>query len=114
EVHGGALYYDAADAEAVLRAWAQWSADAPQTVTTSAAIMRMPDMEELPPPLRGRTFLTLRVVCVGDPADAEPLLGRLRGIAEPFLGGVGPLPVSRLDEVHNDPHGPLPAWDYAL
>ena len=41
EVYGGALYFDGADADTVLRTWRAWSRDLPESVTTSVAVLQL-------------------------------------------------------------------------
>ena len=47
-------------------AFRQWAPTLPEEVSTSIAILRMPAMEELPPPLRGQTVVHLRYAYSGD------------------------------------------------
>jgi len=65
----------------------------------------------LPPPLRGRTVIQLRVGYVGDGpdrgAEAELLLAPLRAASgSPLLGKVGELPYAEIGTIHNDPTVP--------
>lgn len=113
-IFAGSLFFAAADAEAVLRRWAGWAADAPESVTSSVALMRLPPVEQVPEPLRGRTALSLRFAYVGAEATLEAegraLLAPLIEGVEPFLGGVGVMPTSALASIHNDPEGAAPGW----
>ena len=54
QVHGGALYFAADDAAAVLRFWAGWSAGLPEHANTSAAIVQLPPLPGVPEPLAGK------------------------------------------------------------
>ncbi|GAB1817278.1 FAD-binding oxidoreductase [Herbidospora sp. RD11066] len=105
-VWGGGFYYAAADAPAVLRAYREWAPTLPETVTTSIALVRLPPLPQLPPPLSGQFVAHLRVASV-EPQEA--LLAPMLGVAEPVLGGVGELPYTQLDLIHNDPTDPMPA-----
>ena len=44
KIYGGAIYFDGADAAGLLRAWRDWAADLPREASTSAALMRLPEM----------------------------------------------------------------------
>lgn len=48
QFYGGALYFDGTDAAAVLHQWRRWCADLPQTVTTSVALLQLPDAPDVP------------------------------------------------------------------
>jgi FAD/FMN-containing dehydrogenase len=80
-IHGHAWYYDAADVEAVLRAWVRWTADLPREMNSYAQIKRMPEDPEVPEPLRGRATLELMHVYIGEQADGERLIAPLLEVA---------------------------------
>jgi hypothetical protein len=106
---GGALFFDGADAEAVLQTWRTWCADLPEQATTSVAVLQLPPMPGVPPQLAGRTTVSVRFTWTGDPAEGAPLLEPLRAVAEPVLDGTGVLPYAAVDAVHADPVDPMPA-----
>lgn len=111
-IYGGGQYYAAEDVPGLLRAYGSFvAAKVPEALTTSLAILRMPDVPALPPPLRGETVAQLRVGYVGGgdraPAEAERLLAPLRAAAgEPVFGAVGVLPYADIGTIHNDPTAP--------
>jgi hypothetical protein len=53
--------------------------------------------------------LALRFGLTGSPAEAEALLAPMRTVAEPVLGGFGPMSYAEVDRIHMDPPEPLPA-----
>ncbi len=110
-VYGGGLFFPGVDAARVLRAWRDWSIWLPDGVNTSIALLRLPDLPEVPEPLRGRLTVHLRYVYVGRAKDGEMLLEPMRTVARPLLDNTGWLPYDAIGLVHNDPKGPLPVWD---
>ncbi|MER6825415.1 FAD-binding oxidoreductase [Streptosporangium sp. NPDC000563] len=110
-LYGGCLYFDAEDTPAVLHAYRAWTATLPETTTTSVAMLRLPPLPQLPPPLRGRFVTHLRFVHLGDAQEAEALLAPMRAVAEPIFGEIGQMPFGAIDSVHRDPVDPMPAWD---
>ena len=114
EVYGGGLYFDGADAAAVLSAWRTWSDGLPETATTSVAVLQLPPLPSVPPPLAGRTTVAVRYAFTGDAVEGERLLAPLRQVAEPVLDGIGPLPYGAIDAVHADPVDPMPAVETAV
>ncbi|GGC18343.1 FAD-binding oxidoreductase [Cellulomonas carbonis] len=106
---GGALWFDGADAAAVLHTWRTWSADLPEAATTSVALVQLPPMPGVPEPLAGRLTVSVRFVWTGDPADGEQRLAPMRGAAAPLIDGVRLLTGPELGSVHADPVDPLPA-----
>src|SRR4051794_25885473 len=114
-VLGGGIFFAGKDAPAVLHAFRQWAPTLPEDVGTSVAILRLPPMEELPPPLRGQTVVHLRYVYAGDdPAEGERLVEPMRSAGEVLLGFIHPLLTTELDSVHMDPTDPLPGWEKGM
>jgi FAD/FMN-containing dehydrogenase len=111
--YGGALYFDGADAPAVLSAWRDWADVLPDDADTSLAILQLPPLPAVPPPLAGRMTVALRFTTFGDAARAEQLLAPIRAAATPVLDGVGEFPYAALAAVHADPVDPMPSHESA-
>ena len=106
---GGAMLYTGSAVEDVLHAWAAWAPTMPEEVTTSVALLRLPPIETVPPPLRGVVSLAVRFGFTGTPDQGEALLAPLRRGAVPVLDSVGPMSYAAVDGIHMDPPEPLPA-----
>src|SRR5690606_24356526 len=107
-------YFDTASIEQVLRGWIDWLPGAPDAVSTSVAIIRFPDHDEVPEPLRGRHALALRFAYPGGAGEGERYAADLRSLAPALLDTIGVLPTANLALVHSDPDGPLPTWDRGM
>ena len=108
QFYGGALFFDGADAEVVLETWRTWCAGLPEQATTSVAVLQLPPLPGVPPPLAGRTTVSVRFTWTGDPAEGERLLAPVRAAAPTVLDGTGVLPYTAVDAVHTDPVDPMP------
>ena len=107
---GGGIFFAGEDAPALLHAFREWAPTLPEEVSTSIAILRMPRLEELPPPLRGQTAVHLRFAYAGtDLAEAERLLSPMKTAGTILLGYVGPMRTDEMDAIHMDPNEPMPA-----
>jgi FAD/FMN-containing dehydrogenase len=113
-LYGGSLFFPADDIASVFTTWVEWTKTVPETVNSSVAILRLPPIDAIPEPLRGRTTLSLRYAFVGDPAEGERLLRPIRDAGTAVIDGVGEMPASDIALIHNDPKGPLPAWDRGM
>ena len=114
-LYGGGIFFAGADAAAVLHAFREWAPTLPEEVGTSVAIIRMPPMEELPPPLRGQTVVHLRYAYSGaDFEEGERLLAPMKATGAILLGFVGPILTTEMDSIHMDPVDPLPAWEKGM
>ena len=106
---GGAMIFGASAIEEVLHAFAAWAPTLPDDVTTSVALLRLPPVNAVPPPLRGVVSLALRFGFTGSPERGEALLAPMRAVAAPVLDSVGPMSYAAVDGIHMDPPEPLPA-----
>ena len=109
EFFGGAMVFGPADVERVLQAFAEWAPALPEEVTTSVALLRLPPVDSVPPPLRGVVSLALRVGFTGPAARGHELVGPIRRVASPLLDSVGPMSYAAVDGIHMDPTEPMPA-----
>jgi FAD/FMN-containing dehydrogenase len=111
----GAIFFAAEDAAAVLHAYREWAPTMPEDVTTSVSILRLPDLEELPPPLRGQTVVHLRYCYAGDDvAEGERLVEPMKAAGRIVLGYIHPMLPAEMDSIHVDPVDPLPAWEKGM
>src|SRR4051794_26668117 len=114
-VLGGGIFFAGEDAASVLHAFRQWAPTLPEEVGTSIAILRLPPLDEVPPPLRGQTVVHLRYVYAGeDHAEGERLVEPMRSAGEVLLGFLHPLLTTELDSVHMDPTDPMPGWEKGM
>jgi hypothetical protein len=100
---GGGLYF--ADFDAV-HAWREWTADLPEELTTSVAVIPYPDVPALPEPLRGRRVVHVRVAYTGTVPDGEDLVAPLRAFGPRLMDTLGELPFSASETIYNDPKDP--------
>jgi FAD/FMN-containing dehydrogenase len=112
---GGGIFFAGDDAPALLHRFREWAPTLPEEVGTSIAIMRLPDLVELPPPLRGQTAVHLRFAYAGDDhAEAERLLSPMKVAGTILLGYVGPMRTDEMDAIHMDPKDPMPGWEKGM
>jgi FAD/FMN-containing dehydrogenase len=112
---GGGIFFSGDDAPTLLHRFREWAPALPEEVGTSIAILRFPDVAELPPPLRGTTVVHLRFCYAGDDhAEAERLLAPMRTAGTVLLGHVGPMRTDEMDAIHMDPKDPTPGWDKGI
>ena len=108
DVFAGLLLWDAARATEVARAWAAWTATAPETVTTSLRLMHFPPVPELPPFISGRSVIVIDGAILETDAAAAALLEPLRALA-PEMDSFARIPSAALTAVHMDPPAPSAA-----
>lgn len=105
---GGGLFFDGEHAAAVLAAFAEATAGAPDDLTLSLAFLRLPPVPGVPPLLAGRFVLHVRVAYLRDTAAADELLAPLRTAAPVVLDTVEETRSEDFERIHNDPTDPAP------
>ncbi len=108
QMYAGAMFWPWERSAEVLHAWREWTKTAPDEATTSARIMQMPPMEEVPEFLRGRSFVTIDGAVIGDRAHGAEVISALRELG-PEIDTFDMVPPVALSRIHGDPEEPMPA-----
>ena len=110
-MYGGGIFFPGSAAREVLHAWRQWAPTMPEDVTTSLALMRLPDLPDVPEPLRNTLSVHLRFAYLGSEVDGAALIAPMRAVAPAIMDMVGEMPYTAVDTVHMDPTDPMPVWE---
>ncbi|HEX2265401.1 MAG TPA: FAD-binding oxidoreductase [Solirubrobacterales bacterium] len=108
EVYAGAMFFPYERSEEVLKAWLAWTAEAPEEVTSVGRMLQFPPFEEIPEPVRGKSFALVEAVFIGSEAEGAELLEPLRRLG-PAMDSFAMVPPVGIAELHMDPRDPLPA-----
>jgi hypothetical protein len=109
DVYAGMLLWPQEAAADVVPAWRDWTATAPDEVSTSLRLFSFPPLPELPPFLSGRRVLIIDGAVSGvDDAAAAQVLAPLRALA-PEMDTFARIPAAALTQVHMDPPMPVPS-----
>ena len=99
----GAMAWPWERALEIFTAWREWTALVPDDITSLCRMLQVPDLPDVPAPLRGRQLVVIEAAILGDP----DMLAPLRAL-EPELDLFAAMPPAGLIEVHNDPKQPMP------
>jgi FAD/FMN-containing dehydrogenase len=105
EVYAGVLFFPADRGAEILRAWRRWIEDVPDELTSVGRFLNFPPLPELPQHLRGRSFVVVEAIYLGDEESGAELLRPIRNLG-PALDTVSTIPVEQLSSVHMDPEHP--------
>jgi FAD/FMN-containing dehydrogenase len=108
EVYAGMLVFPWERAREVLGAWRAWTDTVPDEITTSARILQVPPLPDIPEPLRGRNLAIIDGAYTGDEADGAEVIAPLRALG-PELDTFAMIGPAQLLQLHMDPPEPLPA-----
>ena len=105
--YAGAMFFPVERAAEVLKAWVEWTASAPDEVTSIGTILNVPPMPDIPELFRGRSFARIEAVFLGDEAQGAELMAPLRDLGPEIdtFAMVSSIEISRL---HMDPEGGIP------
>jgi FAD/FMN-containing dehydrogenase len=106
-VHAGMMIFPWERASEVLHAWREWTKTVPDSVTTSARIVQVPDIPDVPPFLRGRGVTVIDGAIVEREGRAAELLAPLRALG-PEMDTFAEIPPVGLSRIHMDPEQPSP------
>jgi hypothetical protein len=107
-VFGGNLFYSLEQTAEVLDLYSRWVETLPDEMTTAVVFMNFPPLPEIPEPLRGGSFISLRGCYCGDPLEAgEELLRPWREFGKPQVDTFGVMPCQEMDMISMDPPDPL-------
>ncbi|HSP73198.1 MAG TPA: FAD-binding oxidoreductase [Gaiellaceae bacterium] len=107
EVYAGVLFFPAERGPEVLHAWRTWTETVPDEVTSVGRYMSFPPFPQVPEPLRGRSFVLVEAVFLGDEAEGAELIRPLRELG-PAMDTFATVPAIALTRLHMDPEDPVP------
>ena len=107
QLFAGSLFFGFERGNEVVHAWREWTAGLPEEVTSVAKLLQLPDMPEIPEPLRGNSFAVLSAAILGDQDFGDELIEPLRRLG-PQMDTFAMMPPKGLSWVAMDPEDPLP------
>jgi FAD binding domain/Berberine and berberine like len=107
ELYAGVLFWPQERAAEVLKAWHEWTADLPEEMTSLGRLLNVPPLEEIPEPVRGRSFVMVEAAWLGDEAGGSEQLAPLRELG-PEIDTFAMIPPPGLAALHMDPPQPVP------
>ena len=109
DVYAGNLLYPTELADEVFGRYETWVADVPDELTSAVVVMNFPPFEEVPEPIRGRSFVIVRGCWCGPSEEGGALIDSWRSWREPLLDAFGPMPFAEMAAISQDPVDPVPA-----
>jgi hypothetical protein len=107
EVYAGILWFPVDRAAEVLAEWRAWTDGLPDETTSVGRILQLPPIEEIPEPVRGKSFVVVEIIHCGTESDGRAIVAPLRGLG-PVMDTVELIPVQALSHLHMDPEHPVP------
>ncbi|WP_228037743.1 FAD-binding oxidoreductase [Nodosilinea sp. LEGE 06152] len=93
---GGAVFYEATEAERILREYTRLAAAAPDELSTEVLFMLAPPAPFIPPDKQGTPVVGIMVCYTGDISEGERVVAPLRQLATPIADLIAPMPYSAM------------------
>ena len=108
EAYAGILWWPIERDQEVLHAWAELTRhELPDELTTVGRYLRLPPLPDIPEPMRGKSFVVVEAIHLGEPEQADELLAPLRAL-DPAMDTIQRIPTPALSHMHLDPEHPVP------
>ena len=109
EAYAGALLFPPELTPDGIRAYRDWTTDAPEEAGSMVRMFDLPPIPDIPEPLRGKKWLAIIVACIGSREEGEKAIAPLRAIGEPVVDSFEQMPAPGLTRIAMDPEPPVPA-----
>jgi FAD/FMN-containing dehydrogenase len=107
EVYAGVLFFPWERSAEVLQTWLDWTATVPDEVTSVGRILQFPPLPDVPEPMRGKSFVVVEAVVLGDEAYGAELMQPIRALGA-AMDTFAMVPPAGIAELHMDPPSPVP------
>lgn len=91
-VLGGAVFYELAEAESVLKEYARYALTAPDELTSMALLMAAPPAPFIPPAKQGKPVVAIFLCYTGDLAEGQQVIAPLRKLGTVISDIISPIP----------------------
>jgi FAD/FMN-containing dehydrogenase len=92
EVYSGLVVYPSDQARHVLRAWRDFTLDAPPELSVWVVLRKAPPLPFLPESIHGQDVVVFALVYAGDPGEGERAAAPVLGFGTPAGSALGPTP----------------------
>jgi FAD/FMN-containing dehydrogenase len=96
QVYGGALFYPAEKATALLQWYREWTPTLPDELSTMVVFITAPPEPFVPTELVGTSMIALAFCYTGPSDEGEQAISPLRNFAKPSIDLAGPIPYTAL------------------
>lgn len=105
-VLGGAVFYPGERAGEILRFYREWTAQAPEELTTLVSLATAPPAPFIPEQWHGRRVVAIPALYAGPVQEGERAVRALRELGEPIADLIGPMPYTAMQSMLDALWGP--------
>jgi FAD/FMN-containing dehydrogenase len=111
-LYGGGLLFAGEHARAVMHAYREFAARAPENMMSSLALIRAPDLPSTPDLMRGKLVVQVRISYLGSEQDGNALIAPLRSAAPTIMDSVAERPYREFAAISPSPPEPMAAVEH--
>jgi hypothetical protein len=108
EAYAGALLFPPELTADGVRAYRDWTANAPEEIGSMVRMLNLPPIPDIPEPVRGKKWLAISAVVIGSEDEGKQAIAPLREIGEPAMDTFAQVPATGLTRIAMDPEPPVP------
>ncbi len=105
-LYGGTLFFGADQLEAVIDAYRTWTRTVQEELTSSLVTLPMPDIPQVPEPIRGKFVVRVHIAYTGDAETGERLVEPLRAVGPRLMDSLREMPYTDSHTIYNEPTMP--------
>ena len=109
-VWGGSLTYPITLATEVFSRFREWTASLPEAMTSSVAVVNYPDVDAVPPELRGTSAVVVKGCHCGSIDVGKHLTSSWTDWKKPIANTFAAMPFANVASISHDPVDPVPAF----
>lgn len=109
-LYGGFLLYPGEPAHDALRFYRDWTKSLPDELTSSIAVIKIPDMPQMPDAIRGKTHIFMRAAYIGDASEGASYIQKWLDWNSPSQNTFREMPFSDVGTISNDPVDPTAGY----
>lgn len=106
-LYGGHLIYGSEVAAEALRFFRDWIKVVPEALTSSIAVLKFPNLPQLPPEMRGKNQIIVRAAFIGDALEGQRWMQAWSDWHAPLSNTFHEMPFSDIATISNDPVDPV-------
>ncbi len=109
-IYGGHLRYPVEMMGDVLYFFRDWVKTVPDELTSSLALLKIPNLPQIPEAMRGQMLVFVRAAYTGDPAEDERWMQAWLDWQTPLENTFREMPFADIATISNDGVDPVPVW----
>jgi hypothetical protein len=108
EAYAGSILFPPELTRDGLRAYRDWSAEAPEEVGSLVRMLNLPPIPDIPEEIRGQRWFAITVSSIGSEEEGRKRVAPLLEIGEPAMSTMTQMPATGLTRIAMDPEPPVP------